>query len=235
MANEMLNEIWELEGYPEGGEGWFPVRYADGRPVAGVLATNGLWWKYTTTAFNQNRSRAAAVSRLLLCEDLLNRPVEFEVSEDLLESEDVSSMVRSEPGCLACHSIIEPLADALEEVLGVLGPRRWCARWCRRRPGRAATACTGAARRCAAPSPCRRSERRPSTFSNAAAHRRAHVRRATCGIHPLRTRSKSRSVRRQYRHRQTSCRLKHCARLRCFHPARRDGGRCSCSRIHRSA
>jgi hypothetical protein len=119
MANALLNEIWELEGYPEDGVGWHPVRYTDDRPAAGVLSTNGLWWKYTTTSFNQNRSRAAAVSRLLLCEDLLNRPVEFEVSDDLLESDDVSSMVRSEPGCLACHSIIEPLAASLYGFLWV--------------------------------------------------------------------------------------------------------------------
>jgi hypothetical protein len=119
MANEMLDDLWALDGYPEGGEGWHPVRYTDDRPAAGVLSTNGLWWKYTTTSFNQNRSRAAAVSRLLLCEDLLNRPVDFTVSDDLLESEDVSSMVRSMPGCLACHSIIEPLSASLYGFLWV--------------------------------------------------------------------------------------------------------------------
>jgi hypothetical protein len=119
MANEMLNSIWDLEGYPEEGEGWHPAQYTDDRPPAGVLSTNGLWWKYTTTSFNQNRSRAAAVSRLLLCEDLLNRPVEFTVSDDLLETSDVSSMVRSEPGCLACHSVIEPLSAALYGFLWV--------------------------------------------------------------------------------------------------------------------
>ena len=53
------------------------ARYTDGRPAAGVLATNGLWWRYTTTDSNMNRTRAAAISRLLLCEDFMARPVSF--------------------------------------------------------------------------------------------------------------------------------------------------------------
>jgi hypothetical protein len=78
-----------------------------------VLTTNGLWWRYSTTTFNQNRARAAVIARLLVCEDLLTRPVSFAGSEELLEAEDTSTMVRSVPACLACHSTVEPLAAAL--------------------------------------------------------------------------------------------------------------------------
>jgi hypothetical protein len=113
MVNPLLADIWPVEGYPEGAEGWFPATYTDGRPAAGVLATNGLWWRYSSTTFNQNRARAAVIARLLVCEDLLARPVTFAGSEELLLAEDTSSMVRSVPACLACHSTVEPLAATL--------------------------------------------------------------------------------------------------------------------------
>jgi hypothetical protein len=113
MANELLASIWPMEGYPEDGQGWHPVRYTDNRPAVGVLATNGLWWRYFTTFFNQNRSRAAAISKLLLCEDLLNRPISFSENGDLLAAEDVTGMVLSEPTCQGCHVTIEPLAATL--------------------------------------------------------------------------------------------------------------------------
>lgn len=113
MVNPLLADIWPVEGYPEGADGWLPATWTDDRPAAGVLTTNGLWWRYSTTTFNQNRARAAAIARLLVCEDLLTRPVTFAGSEALLLAEDTSSMVRSVPACLACHSAVEPLAAAL--------------------------------------------------------------------------------------------------------------------------
>jgi hypothetical protein len=47
--------------------------YADGRPAAGVLSTNGLWWRYPSTASNGNRKRADTPSRIFLCHDYTNR------------------------------------------------------------------------------------------------------------------------------------------------------------------
>ena len=47
----------------QGATGWQVSRYTDGRPAAGVLSTNGLWWRYYSTVSNLNRSRAAAISR----------------------------------------------------------------------------------------------------------------------------------------------------------------------------
>ena len=113
MANELLASIWPMEGYPEGETGWHPVQYTDNRPAVGVLATNGLWWRYFTTFFNQNRSRAAAISKLLLCEDLLNRPIRFSEETDLFAAEDVTGMVLTEPSCQGCHVTLEPLASTL--------------------------------------------------------------------------------------------------------------------------
>ena len=46
--------------YPEGGSGWQEAPYTDGRPAAGVLATNGLWMRYYTSQSNANRSLAGS-------------------------------------------------------------------------------------------------------------------------------------------------------------------------------
>lgn len=113
MANEMLAESWPMEGYPEGGSGWHEVRYADGRPAAGVLVSNGLWWRYQTSSFNQNRSRADALTRLVVCRDMLERPVSFEARDDLIQETETVDQIRSDPGCLSCHAVVEPLSAVL--------------------------------------------------------------------------------------------------------------------------
>ena len=110
MANPLLAELFPLER--EEGEGWTVARYTDGRPAAGVLATNGLWWRYTTSLFNNNRARVAAISRVLLCQDYLERPVSFEGVE-LLDEGGTDRAIQEEPACVSCHSSIEPAAAAL--------------------------------------------------------------------------------------------------------------------------
>lgn len=112
MANPMLGDIWPVD-YPPGETGWQPVQWTDGRPAAGALSSNGLWWVYPTTPFNQNRLRAAAVFRLFVCEDYLARPIE--VSAATLASEDVdpTELIRTDPYCTACHATIEPVAASL--------------------------------------------------------------------------------------------------------------------------
>jgi len=110
VANELLGSLWPLD-YPEGETGWQEVHYTDGRPAVGVLATNGLWWRYNTDNSNMNRRRAAAIARLLLCEDFLARPVSF--SAQTSDLGDVAQAVRTDPYCLACHSAIDPIAASL--------------------------------------------------------------------------------------------------------------------------
>ncbi|MES2641131.1 MAG: DUF1592 domain-containing protein [Myxococcota bacterium] len=108
MANEMLGDIWPL-AYPEGGSGWEVSHYTDGRPAAGILATNGFWWRYVTNESNKSRGRVAAVSKLLLCTDILSRPVVFERST----TDDVEEAIRTNPACQSCHSSIDPAAATL--------------------------------------------------------------------------------------------------------------------------
>jgi hypothetical protein len=112
IANEMLADIWPLD-YPEDGEGWQVSRYTDARPSVGILASNGLWWRYVTNISNQNRSRAAAMTSLLLCEDLLARPVSLAGAVALSDEDGTATAIKEEPACIACHSTIEPLASAM--------------------------------------------------------------------------------------------------------------------------
>lgn len=108
-SNELLASIWPID-YPPGKQGWQESRYTDARPAAGVLATNGLWWRYTTNRFNNNRTRAAAIFRLLLCSDFLARPVSFSASAALQNGASSEEALRTDPYCIACHVSIEPVA-----------------------------------------------------------------------------------------------------------------------------
>lgn len=111
-ANDLLAGIWPLD-YPTGATGWQVARYTDGRPAVGVLASNGLWWRYSTSLFNENRGRANAISRLLLCQDMLSRPVVFSSTPSLLDDSATTTALATDDHCLACHAAIEPLAANL--------------------------------------------------------------------------------------------------------------------------
>ena len=109
MADPMLAGLWPLD-YPAGADGWQEATYTDGRPHAGVLSTNGLWWRYTTTDSNMNRSRAAAISRLLLCQDYLARPITLTGAADVSDPEHA---IRTDPYCVACHASLDPVAASM--------------------------------------------------------------------------------------------------------------------------
>ena len=110
MATPLLTQVWPLEPVetPEGT--WAPTRWTDYRPAVGVLASNGLWWRYNTTAFNYNRTRAAAVARILLCTDYLELDIEFE-SPSLTDAEGTEAAIRTNPSCTACHATLDPLSS----------------------------------------------------------------------------------------------------------------------------
>ncbi len=109
MANEDLAEAWGLD-YPADSSGWQKSYYTDDRPSAGIMATNGLWWRYGSTYSNSNRGRANAVSKLLLCTDYLSKPIEFDRNVNLLDGGAVNDALKSNDGCVACHHSLDPLA-----------------------------------------------------------------------------------------------------------------------------
>ncbi len=108
MVNDALADIWPVD-YPEGKTGWQEVNWEDERPAMGVLATNGLWWRYVTSPGNLNRHRAAAIARLLMCEDYLERPVAIGELDPTIDG-SVESLIRTNDGCVTCHSTLDPIA-----------------------------------------------------------------------------------------------------------------------------
>ena len=104
----LLLDLWPAESI-SGSGAWQEARYTDGRPAAGVLATNGLWWRYPTSVSNKNRTRAAAAARLIVCVDLLDR----EITVDRLGATDSEDAVRTSPECIGCHSALDPMAATM--------------------------------------------------------------------------------------------------------------------------
>jgi hypothetical protein len=111
MANELLGEIWPIDR-PDG-PGWQRSTYNDGRPAAGVLSTNSMWWRYVSTASNANRKRANQISRILLCDDYLTRPIDFDRNINLLDQEAVDDAIKNNESCVSCHVSLDPLAGYL--------------------------------------------------------------------------------------------------------------------------
>jgi hypothetical protein len=112
MANPLLAEIWPID-YPDGETGWQVSRYSDSRPAAGVLASNSLWWRYMSNASNANRGKANAVSKIFLCNNYLSKDVDFDRSVNLLDEGALNNALKTNPGCAACHSSLDPLASFL--------------------------------------------------------------------------------------------------------------------------
>ncbi len=110
MADEHIGKLWPLN-YPEGETGWKKVSYTDGRPLAGVLSANSLFWRFTATLSNRNRGRANAISRMLLCNNYLSREVAVSRDVDLLDADATLNTVKTNQACLACHATLDPLAS----------------------------------------------------------------------------------------------------------------------------
>ena len=110
MASPLLAQVWPLER-EEGEQTWQVARYTDGRPAAGILSTNGLWWRYVSSPTNKNRRRAAMVLDLLLCEDILSRPISFSGAGSI--TTDVDTLIWENDACLSCHSTVDPLAASM--------------------------------------------------------------------------------------------------------------------------
>lgn len=109
MANPLLAKVWDLD-YPAGESGWQIAYYNDHRPHAGLLSMNAVWQRYPSAGGNANRHRANAVSKMLLCNDYLARPVVINrsaVDQLVIDPEDA---INTNPACQSCHSTLDPLA-----------------------------------------------------------------------------------------------------------------------------
>jgi hypothetical protein len=109
MMNGTLAQALPTD-YPKGATDWQVAHYVDGRPAAGVLSTSTMWWRYDSTDSNANRKRANTASRVLLCNDYLSRPIDFDRNVNLLNEDAVLDALKTNPACMACHVSLDPLA-----------------------------------------------------------------------------------------------------------------------------
>ena len=112
IGNPLLASIWPIS-WEEGAEGWQKTHYTDGRPAAGVLSSNGLWWRYQTTLTGNNRGRANAIARLLVCDDYTARQVDFEDLPPLSDEAALEAAIKNVPTCTSCHATLDPIASTL--------------------------------------------------------------------------------------------------------------------------
>jgi len=112
MHNHVLSQMYPTD-YPDGETGWQLAHYTDDRPTAGVLSTNGMWWRFLSTPSNQNRKRANQISRIFLCNDYLTKPIDFDRDVNLLDEEAVADAIQHDPGCVSCHVSLDPLGSYL--------------------------------------------------------------------------------------------------------------------------
>jgi hypothetical protein len=100
--------MWDLD-YPAGSTDWQPAYYRDGRPMAAILSMDTIWQRYPSMGGNANRHRANAVSKMLLCDDYLARPIVLNRSniDQLTVDPEVAILSDS---CQSCHSSLDPLA-----------------------------------------------------------------------------------------------------------------------------
>ncbi len=109
MADELLADLWPIDR-PEGTTGWQKSSYTDDRPGVGVLSVNSMWWFRGSMENNRNRGRANYVSRIFLCDDYLERQVDFTNVPGNSE-EALGDAIDHDPACVSCHQSLDPLAS----------------------------------------------------------------------------------------------------------------------------
>jgi len=108
VANELTAAMWDLD-YSGDGD-WEVSYYTDGRPQAGILTMNATMLRYPSMGGNANRHRANAVSKMLLCDDYLERPIVLNRSAVDQLTIDPESAISENEGCQSCHASLDPLS-----------------------------------------------------------------------------------------------------------------------------
>jgi hypothetical protein len=115
MANPLLARFWGMDRESDGaGEsGWQPATYRDGRPHSGMLSMNTIWQRYPSMGGNANRHRANAISKMLLCDDYLTRPIVLNRAAVDQLTIDPENAIKQNQACQSCHSTLDPLSANL--------------------------------------------------------------------------------------------------------------------------
>ena len=111
VANEALAAYYDITRPTNHGRGWIESAYTDGRPQSGVLTSTSFYTRWTTTNSNQNRGRANAWTRAILCYDFFTRDIIVDTNINLADPNVVNNAVRTNPSCVGCHQSLDPLAS----------------------------------------------------------------------------------------------------------------------------
>lgn len=108
MANPALAQMWAMDR--DDGEGWQKAHYRDSRPHAGILSMTTIWERYPSMGGNANRHRANAMSKMLLCDDYLKRPIVLNRAAVDQLTLDPENAIRANASCQSCHATLDPLS-----------------------------------------------------------------------------------------------------------------------------
>ena len=111
FANANMIEMWPIGDYDEEIGGWQRVTYDDGRPQSGILSTNSFHSRYLSNDENYNRKRANEISRILLCSNFLDIPIDFPRNIDLTDEDSINNAIRENSACVGCHITLDPMAS----------------------------------------------------------------------------------------------------------------------------
>ena len=121
-VSDIVATVWGNLDYPAGGSGWQKAHFTDGRPHAGILSDPWVFTRHQSTISNNNRGRANAISKALLCYDFLSRDIEIDASIDLSDPEVVANAVVDNPTCASCHQTLDPMASFFGDYFPIIVP-----------------------------------------------------------------------------------------------------------------
>lgn len=109
LADAVVADVYGLP-YDRLAGGWQRSYWVDGRPQSGLLSDSQVWRRHVSNAANFHRGRANFVSNTFLCEDIGGRDVFVGGGVDISDELEVAHAVSTDPGCVACHAVLDPLA-----------------------------------------------------------------------------------------------------------------------------
>ena len=111
VLNGLSARMWSGHDYNSAEGGLQRVNYTDGRPAAGVLSTAPFLVRHESNGANYHRGRADVLSDVFLCEPFGDRDIPISGDVDLSDDEAVANALVENPECVACHQVVDPLAQ----------------------------------------------------------------------------------------------------------------------------
>jgi hypothetical protein len=111
MADPIVATVWGLPH--SASDGWERTAWPDARGAAGIITSTAFYIRYRSAGSNDNRDRANAISRALLCHNFLDSKIELDSSVNLDDPAIVANAIRNDPSCVGCHQALDPLASYL--------------------------------------------------------------------------------------------------------------------------